>query len=171
MQAKSRVKVVSGDLITLAIDNGWNIAHGCNCQGSMGNNYARGIAAVIAQNNPAAMRIDEYYAWQSRYDKEFMLGTMTYAAQQWGGNTYNLYVQLRYGPAKLKLFQLPAFKKALEAAIVNILGNPELPRTLAMPLIGCGFGGGNKAEVLATVDTLADQYPDINLVVVEYQKD
>lgn len=167
---KSRVKLVKGDLIQLALDNGWNIAHGCNCQGSLGNNYARGFAGELGKCNPGARRADEYYSWSFRFHKEQMLGTMTYGTQPWGGRTYNLYVQLRYGPAKLKLFKLHHFKSALRLALEDLVNNPDLPPNLAMPLIGCGYGGGNKAEVLAVIDELADQFPSIQLIVVEYQK-
>jgi O-acetyl-ADP-ribose deacetylase (regulator of RNase III) len=139
---------IHGDLLVLAATGEFDlIAHGCNCQGTMG----AGIALQIKRRFPLAAAIDEPGAAP---------GTISAVLLPTGLTIVNAYTQIHWGAAS-------AEQRALSP--VNDYAEP-LPDTqenryrfirscmreirrhfphkrIGLPLIGCGLAGGDWAVV------------------------
>lgn len=149
------IDTVKGDLIALFKQGNGHLIHGCNCFHTMG----AGIAAKIAKEFPQALEIDK----QTSRGKVEKLGGFSVWTHQVNGYNWcgvNLYTQFRPGPnaeygAILKGFE--TINDVFEGAI----------QSFYIPKIGCGIGG-LEWECVEEIINIAT--PDINIVVVEYDK-
>jgi O-acetyl-ADP-ribose deacetylase (regulator of RNase III) len=147
------MKEVFGNLIDMALAGEFDlIAHGCNTEHAM----FSGIAKEIAERVPEMKEADDQclHPVAGEFSDVFV-----YAK---GGGEYlfggvNLYTQVKRG----KNFELRYLKEALlKMSKFLIMGSkfcervtPEFYKArgaikVGVPLIGCGVGGGNEAEVL-----------------------
>lgn len=138
------VRVVRGDLFRGAYNV---LAHGCNCFCNMG----AGVARRVAREYPAAVRADMATPRGARSK----LGKFSRSAEKDGTLVYNLYTQYRYGPKSQQNVDYSALQRALERMRGDVeaqfSGRPDSPR-IAMPMIGCGFGGGSWDKVRPIVE-------------------
>lgn len=158
------VDTIQGDLLSL-FKQGWfsGIAHGANCQTTMG----AGVAKQIAQQFPEARVADNDFAmiWNDREMwGEFSVATVL--TQNQVGDIFNLYTQLF--PGEVSQYHL---EKAI-AMCFNNLNNyiekfmvHQSTYILGIPLIGCGIAGGDWERIRPIID---DNSPSIDIVVVEY---
>ena len=145
-----------GDLIEQAKNGQYDvIIHGCNCFNTMG----AGIAKQIKSSFPEAYQAD----LKTKKGDRNKLGTYTKATinnndQQL--TIVNAYTQYYYGHGK-DLFEYDAFSKILKQIKAEFSG-----QKIGLPLIGCGYAGGNKQEVLKII---AKELENENYTIVEYQ--
>lgn len=155
-----KVKICKGDLIAAAFaDPSINvIAHGCNCFCTM----KSGIAAQIVKYFPSARNADK----QTKSGDRTKLGTYSYAVYTISDDIngwrdlliVNAYTQYAYGRNKL-YFEYSAFEKLVKQFNIDFKG-----KTVAMPWIGCGLAGGDKAKVL---EILNNNVKDFNCIIFE----
>lgn len=144
-------KEVYGDLIELAKKGDFDaIAHGCNCQKTMG----AGIAKTIKENFRQAWFVDQkdYRFPLSR------LGDYSVSFEENNMSVFNLYTQFNPG-ADLDYNALClCFKK------LNIILDGQ---KLGLPLIGCGIAGGDWKKVKALIKRYLK---NVDVTVVIFKK-
>ena len=148
-----------GDLLQLA-DVGYfdAIAHGCNCRVMMG----AGIASQIKHKYPQAYAADVSYDayFENQKDK---LGTFSYTQVPIGlrpdhyeiFTLFNLYTQFEGGAN----FDKEAFAKCCLHLNKVLAG-----KTLGLPLIGCGIGGGDWIDVNNIIFNYLNNLKSITIV-------
>lgn len=133
------------------------IGHGVNCKGVMG----AGIALAIKTQWP------EVYVRYREHVKKFpldLLGTCYFVRLKEYLLVANMFTQEAYGTS-VKHANVDAIQKALEITLERAY-QEYLP--LYTPKIGCGLGGLDwDRDVKPVVETLAKQYPEINIYIVD----
>ena len=150
------VNIIKGDLIKLAKEGEFDIiAHGANCQNIMG----AGIAKEIVANFYSAFEADKLFPIPVGSPQR--LGCFSGAAFN---NLYvlNFYTQFNTG----KNFELNALEMCLEK--LHLTGMLKGGKTLGLPKIGCGIGGGNWEEVKELITNFALKY-NYNITIVDYE--
>lgn len=149
------IDTVKGDLIALFKQGNGHLIHGCNCFHTMG----AGIAAKIAKEFPQALEIDKKTI---RGDAGklggFNVWHHTVNGYNWMG--INLYTQYRPGPNA----EYSAIIRGFEQLNFAFEGTVK---PFYIPKIGCGIGG---LEWECVEEIINDFAPDINIVVVEYDR-
>ena len=124
------MKVIVGDLLKEIAYYDY-IMHGCNCFHAMGG----GIARTIREAYPGAAQVDRMAGLKGDPSK---LGTHSlYVGENAEGDTIriiNLYTQFNRGPD----FIPSIFPYAIRRINEEFKGS-----SIAIPLIGCGIGGGD----------------------------
>lgn len=142
---------ITGDLVNLGLEGKFDfIGHGCNCQKIMG----AGIASQIAERIPWAQQADKQ---DERLPIE-RLGdfTMSTIMNERTTMVINMYTQHMPGP--------DLSYSALTLILYKI--NLMYPgRSIGLPLIGCGLGGGDWETVKKII---RDQLCDMNVTIVRY---
>lgn len=141
----------TGDLLTIAA-RGEAIAHGCNCQGTMG-----GLAGLIARRWP---QLAADYRAACAAGTFTLGGVLPWLDTETGVWIYNLATQLHGGPDA----RLDAIDGSLRNALVHARDH-GVPRVF-LPRIGAGIGGLDWHDVRAVLERVADDHPDVELVVV-----
>jgi len=133
-----------------------NYAHGCNCAGAMG----KGIALQFKNKFP------KMYIEYKRLCKEelFSLGDI-YTYDYGNGTVFNLGSQ--------KTWKTKADINAIESSLIKMLSYAQQNNILkiALPKIGAGLGGLNWNDVKSLINIVSQDYPNIDLFVVENYKD
>lgn len=133
-----------------------NYAHGCNCAGAMG----KGIALQFKNKFP------KMYIEYKRLCKEglFSLGDI-YTYDYGNGIVFNLGSQ--------KTWKTKADINAIESSLIKMLSYAQQNNILkiALPKIGAGLGGLNWNDVKSLINIVSNDYPSIDLFVVENYKD
>lgn len=140
------MKVVKGDLLSLALDGNFDvIIHGANCQCTMG----AGIAKAIRASFPEAYQAD---LATSKGDRA-KLGTISHATVERDGHTItvvNAYTQLHYRGRGCKV-DYDAIRTAVRAVRQSFGG-----KRIGYPRIGAGLGGGDWTTISAILDEELD---------------
>jgi O-acetyl-ADP-ribose deacetylase (regulator of RNase III) len=136
------MNIVRGDLIQLAIDGRFDvIAHGCNCQCTMG----AGIAASIKKRFPEAFDADLATAKGDRNK----LGTISYAAIERESARFtvvNAYTQFHWRGPGVKLdYQALTF-------VMREIKHRFSGSRIAYPRIGAGLAGGDWPRIAEIID-------------------
>jgi O-acetyl-ADP-ribose deacetylase (regulator of RNase III) len=139
-----------GDLFMFDVDA---IAHGVNCRGYMG----AGIAASFKQRFPQMFQ---------EYRKHCLDGTLhpggIYAYRHGHRYIYNIASQRDPGAtARVEWLRLGLHIMLFHASRNNV-------QTIAIPWIGCGIGGLEKADLVEILDELAknEEFDKISLTIV-----
>ena len=138
--------IEKGDIF--AIESVYSYAHGCNCAGAMG----KGIALQFRDKYP---KMYEEYKQMCK-DGEYCPGDV-FDYNYGNGHIYNLGTQVTWRTrAKIEYIE--------NATRDNV-------KSIALPAIGAGLGGLQWDDVKRLFDKVSDNYPDVDLYVVEtYQK-
>lgn len=167
-------EIIKGDLIQEAVEGrAKTIVHGCNCFHAMGS----GIAGALARRFPEIPKADQEKHTKGRvaslanYTKAevtYELRSKPYNAQKSPDDTVerlelenpftciNLYTQYHPGAD----FLPSLFPEALKRLNRDFKGE-----TLWFPMIGCGIGGGDWAQVM---NMMLNHLTDVNFKVVVY---
>lgn len=129
-----------------------NYAHGCNCAGAMG----KGIALQFKEKYPLMYR--EYK--ELCKDGLFSLGDV-YIYKYNNGVIFNLGTQVSWRTKA----DINAIEKAIKIMFQHAFQNDI--NKIALPKIGAGLGGLNWNDVKTIINKVADEYPKIDLFVVE----
>ncbi len=150
------IRFVSGDLL----DNEHGaraIAHGCNCQGSMGAGVARGIMARY----PAMY--EEYRGRCKAEPRRFNLGDCWLWKEDGQPWVFNLGTQEGYWRSRASYEAIDAsLRKMREQA------DAEGITSIAMPRIGVGYGGLSWKKVRAIVEAVFGDWAGTLVVYEEY---
>jgi O-acetyl-ADP-ribose deacetylase (regulator of RNase III) len=151
------IQLVSGDLFVNRF-KAQALAHGCNCQGSMG----AGVAAGFRERYPAMFA--EYRRRCKAEPRAFNLGdAFLWKAdeQPW---VFNLGTQERYWRARASYEAIEkALKKMREEA------DREGITRIALPRIGAGHGGLSWRKVLAIIEKVFADWQGTLYVYEAYQ--
>lgn len=129
-----------------------NYAHGCNCAGAMG----KGIALQFKNKYPKMY--SEYRAMCK--DGLFNPGDV-FDYNYGNGHIYNLGTQVSWKTkARLEYIENSVGRMLELAASDNVT-------KIALPAIGAGLGGLNWNDVKEILNKVSENYPDIELYVVE----
>jgi O-acetyl-ADP-ribose deacetylase (regulator of RNase III) len=134
------IKYIAGDLF--ANEHGAQaLAHGCNCQGSMG----AGIATGFRDRYPAMF--EEYRRRCKATPREFNLGDAWLWKETGRPCVFNLGTQERYWRDR-------ASYEAIETALTSMRAQADSEgiRTIAVPRLGAGYGGLSWKKVRAIID-------------------
>jgi len=144
---------LNGDLIFLAKLGQFDvIAHGCNCFCAMG----AGIAKQIKKEFDDAYLMD----CQTKKGDYNKLGNYTKAYQH-GVWIYNLYIQYEYGTDKIQIDY-----ESLTLCLRKL--NRECKgKTIGLPLIGCGYAGGDWEKVKQIIKK---ELYNMNVKIIFYKK-
>ncbi len=139
-----------GDIFN--IDGIQNYAHGCNCAGAMG----KGIALQFKKKFPQM-----YKQYKSLCTEgNFNLGDV-YTYNYAFGYVFNLATQISW---KHKA-DINAVEQSLKKMF--IIASQQKVNTIALPKIGAGLGGLKWDEVKNILEKIAENYPQIQIFVVE----
>lgn len=133
-----------------------NYAHGCNCAGAMG----KGIALQFKE------KYSQMYLEYKKCckDGDFNLGDV-FPYNYGEGTVFNLGTQKSW-KTKAELDAIgESFQKMLLYAHQNKIDK------IALPKIGAGLGGLVWDDVKAIINSVAKDYGDIDLIVVESYRD
>ena len=161
------MKEVTGNLFELFKESKVSaIAHGCNCQNTMGS----GIALQMKELYPEAWEVDQRTV-KGDVNK---LGEFSEVWVERGGDValadgliFNLYTQFRYGTDE-RHAEYSAIKSALFNACDYMAWNGYF--SLAIPKIGCGLGGADEELVKEIVRGVEKESGDVEITWVTYQK-
>lgn len=164
------MKIVIGDLISAAKSGEVNIiAHGCNCQNTMG----AGIAPVIAKAFPTAFEADQ----STQKGATYKLGTFSVGKEESGLLVYNLYTQLGFWGRKKGRRDLDynALYNSLFAMAQDIRERFSVEDIVykrvkvGIPKLGAGLAGGDWRVISRMVETIfeAEFGLDVTLYVLE----
>ena len=145
------ITVELGNLLDNAVAGKYDaIMHGCNCQGTPENDS--GIAAQIWKKFPIAAIATRNWTLKGDFTT---FGSYSKAkVSNLPFTIINAYTQYYGGPC----FYLPALINVLKVVNKEFKG-----KTIGIPLIGCGVGGGDWVEVQQALLVYA---PDVNWRVV-----
>lgn len=156
------INVVKGDLIEMA-DRGLFqvIAHGANCQATMG----AGIAKQIANRWPLAAQVDRDA--RSRVAEGYvLLGKFSMCKVNTHANTSliicNLYTQVYYGRG------VQVDYDAIHKSIKSMIESMPWGYRFGMPKIGAGLGGGDWNTIYRIIASLIST--DQDMTIVEYNQ-
>lgn len=134
-----------------------NYAHGCNCAGAMG----KGIALQFKEKYP-----DMYLEYKQLCKEHKFCPGDVFDYDYGNGHIYNLGTQATWRTrAKIEY---------IEKALIQMLelANRDYITAIALPAIGAGLGGLKWEDVKAILDKVSNDYPNIDLYVVEtYQSE
>lgn len=142
--------IEKGDIFSIA--GVWSYAHGCNCAGAMG----KGIALEFKKRYPEMYK--QYVALC--HSGQFSLGDVfDYCINN--SHVYNLATQRNWWTH--------ADIESIHKSLIKMLelARSEKVKSIAMPAIGSGLGGLEWASVKQILNTVASEYPEIALYVVE----
>lgn len=145
-----------GNAIDFAIENNYNLAHGCNCFCKMGT----GFAAQVKRRLPELYQVDQ----DSKRGDRFKQGTNTHYLYDWGYG-FNLYTQYWYS-WDFTTIGLWNLRECLTAAFDLIQQTNQRP--LVIPKIGTGAAGGDWEQIVKVLEEVA--IGDNELIVVEFDK-
>jgi O-acetyl-ADP-ribose deacetylase (regulator of RNase III) len=133
------------------------LAHGCNCQGSMG----AGIAKGFRERYPAMF--EEYRRRCKAEPREFNLGDCFLWREEGRPAVFNLATQENYWHSR-------ATYEAVEAALRNLRRQADASgiTSVAMPRIGAGLGGLSWKKVRALIESVFADWPGTLFVYEEY---
>lgn len=126
------------------------LIHGCNCQ----NTFGKGFAALVKKFYPGAWQADQdtikgsqdkmgrYSSWSGRH-AHFAHGNIV---------VVNAYTQFDPGPC----FNPQAFAKVMKRIDIDF---QPFELAFAMPMIGCGLGGGDWGEVSGLLENIFPTRP------------
>lgn len=147
---------IEGDLITLFEQEiFYVIAHGCNCQCTMGS----GIAKKLRDKYPEVYNID------LKTEKGDINKLGNYTAVEINrtnksGKIYNLYTQYNYGNDGALYLVYPAIELALRKMLFL-----ERDKKIGLPKIGCQQAGGDWNIVKKMIEYYANKYKvDLSIV-------
>jgi O-acetyl-ADP-ribose deacetylase (regulator of RNase III) len=146
------MKIITKDITT--VDRGI-IAHGVNCQHTMGS----GVAAAIRRKWP---KVYDLYKQAPR--GKTMLGAAQLVPLKEDDSLFvvNCYTQVFYGTGG-RFADVEAIRKSLGTTL-DWADYYDLP--LYLPKIGCGLGGLNwSEEVRPTIERLENVYPRVEVCV------
>lgn len=167
------VKTIQGDLVAAFLDKNnkeiTDMAHGCNCVGSMG----AGIAATVATLIPEACVNDRMYT--KGRPPLLSLGTFSYAhvakairEGQANATCFNLYTQAYPGRGFPDKNDIPCDYKAIRRCfeVMNTISQMRgKGMRLGIPLIGCGLARGDWNIV---EDIINKATPDLEVVLYKF---
>ena len=150
------IRFVSGDLF----DNQHGaraIAHGCNCQGSMG----AGVAKTIRARYPSMY--EEYRGRCKAEPRQFNLGDCWLWKADERPWVFNLGTQEGYWRSR-------ASYEAIEAALQEMRRQADAERikVVAMPRIGVGYGGLSWKKVRAIIERVFEGWASTLVVFEDY---
>ena len=147
---------VVGDLFA-NVHQAQALAHGCNCQGSMGAGIARGFR----ERYPAMYA--EYRALCKASPRRFNLGDAWLWQEEGKPAVFNLGTQERYWHAR-------ASYEAIEQALRRMRrqADAEGIRSIAIPRLGVGYGGLSWKKVRAIVEQVFGDWQGTLVVYEEY---
>ncbi len=150
------IKFVSGDLFANRF-KAQALAHGCNCQGSMG----AGIATGFRDRYPEMFA--EYRRRCKAEPREFNLGDVFLWKDDGRSWVFNLGTQEGIWRAR-------ASYEAIEAALTGMRqqADGEGVVSIAVPRIGTGYGGLSWKKVRAVVEKVFADWPGTLYVYEEY---
>jgi O-acetyl-ADP-ribose deacetylase (regulator of RNase III) len=150
------IEYVSGDLFVnrFAVRA---LAHGCNCQGSMG----AGIATGFRDRYPAMYA--EYHRRCKATPRAFNPGDCWLWKAEDGPWVFNLGTQEKFWRAR-------ASYEAIEAALGRMreLADRERVTSIAVPRIGTGYGGLSWKKVRALIEKTFDEWAGTLYVYENY---
>lgn len=133
-----------------------NYAHGCNCAGAMG----KGIALQFKERYPKM-----YIEYKNLCENGiFTLGDVfPYIHKE--GVVFNLGTQINW--------RTKADINAIEKTLIKMMtyAHQNNIYKIALPKIGAGLGGLNWNDVKYIIDKVANEYPNIDLFVIENFKE
>ena len=151
------IEFVSGDLFA-NLHNAQALAHGCNCQGSMG----AGVAKGFRERYPAMY---EEYRRRCKADdpREFNLGDAWLWKAEDRPWVFNLGTQEGFWRSR-------ASYEAIEQALQGMRESADREglRTIAVPRIGVGYGGLSWKKVRAIVERVFADWPGTLYVYETY---
>ena len=154
---KGSYKEVEGDLIKMAKSRQFDIiAHGANCKCVM----SGGIAAQIKEHFPEAYYADKYNS-RTGYQKLGCLSECYYHEHKL--TIFNLYSQFKLGADFDLLFFTSSLIK-MKMILEDELFFDPVTLKIGLPMIGCGIGGGNWAEVKAVIQDVLRGF-DVTVVI------
>lgn len=147
--------IEKGDIFR--IDGVSSYAHGCNCAGAMG----KGIAVQFKNKYP-----DMYLEYKQLCKENKFCPGDVFDYDYGNGHIYNLGTQATWRTrAKIEYIEKALIKMLEFAKRDNITA-------IALPAIGAGLGGLKWDNVKAILDTVSNDYPNVDLYVVEtYQSE
>ena len=150
------VEVVSGDLFVNRFQ-ARALAHGCNCQGSMG----AGIATGFRDRYPEMYA--EYRRRCKAEPREFHLGDAWLWQEEGKPWVFNLGTQEGVWRAR-------ASYEAIEAALVSMREQADQQGVadIALPRIGTGYGGLSWKKVRAIIERVFEAWPGTVYVYEEF---
>jgi O-acetyl-ADP-ribose deacetylase (regulator of RNase III) len=153
------LQFVSGDLFANRFD-AEALAHGCNCQGSMG----AGIATGFRDRYPEMFA--EYRRRCKVQPRAFNLGEAFLWKEAGKASVFNLGTQEGVWRAR-------ASYEAIETALRSMRGQAdrEAITSIAIPRIGTGYGGLSWKKVRAIVETVFADWPGTLYVYEEYARE
>ncbi len=136
------------------------LAHGCNCQGSMG----AGVAVGMRERYPKMF--EEYQRRCKAKPREFNLGDSFLWKEDDRTWVFNLGTQEKYWRGR-------ASYDAIQVALENMKrqADEEGIRTIGMPRIGTGYGGLSWKKVRAIIDRVFQDWLGTLYVYEEYIPD
>ena len=150
------VQYVSGDLF-VNDHQAEALAHGCNCQGSMG----AGIAVGFRERYP---EMYEEYRRRCKADpREFNPGDVFFWRAKDRPSVFNLATQENYWRSR-------ATYEAVEETLSRMrqIADAEGIRTIAMPRVGTGYGGLSWKKLRPIIDRVFADWPGTLYVYEEY---
>jgi O-acetyl-ADP-ribose deacetylase (regulator of RNase III) len=150
------VEYVSGDLFKNR-HRAQALAHGCNCQGSMG----AGIAVGFRERYP---EMYEEYRRRCKADpREFNPGDVFFWRAEDRPSVFNLATQEKYWRAR-------ATYEAVEETLSRMrrIADEEGIRTIAIPRVGTGYGGLSWKKLRPIIDRVFADWPGTLYVYEEY---
>jgi O-acetyl-ADP-ribose deacetylase (regulator of RNase III) len=150
------IRWVAGDLFANAY-KAQALAHGCNCQGSMGAGVAKGFRRRYPK------MYEEYHARCKAEPRRFNLGDAWLwkdARRPW---VFNLGTQEGYWRARASY---EAVAEALQR--MRERANAEGVERIAMPRIGVGYGGLSWKKVRPIIERVFGDWPATLVVYEEY---
>jgi O-acetyl-ADP-ribose deacetylase (regulator of RNase III) len=150
------IRYVAGDLFANAA-RAQALAHGCNCEGSMG----AGVAVGFRERYPAMY--ERYRAMCKAQPRQFNLGDAWLFKAKRRPWVFNLATQERY-------WRCRATYEAVESALASMRRQAEGEDVtrIAMPRIGAGLGGLSWKKVREIIDRVFDGWPGTLTVYEEY---
>ncbi len=150
------IQYVTGDIFVNAY-SARALAHGCNCQGSMG----AGIAKAFKERYPAMF--EAYRQRCKAQPRQFNLGDVFLwkeTGQPW---VFNLATQETYWHGR-------ASYEAIETALekMKTLADAEGLQRIAIPQIGTGYGGLSWKKVRAIIERVFADWPGTLIVYETY---
>jgi len=149
-------KEIDGDLLVLFKSNKFDIiAHGCNCQCTMGS----GLALQIKEQFPEVWEKDK----QTIKGDLNKLGTYNFTELTNNNKIYNLYTQFGYGTTRPHI-SYPAVELCIQKLFYL-----ERTRRIGLPKIGCGLAGGDWKVVSEIIQYYENKYRVDNITIVNYK--
>ena len=133
------------------------IAHGCNAQGVMGS----GVAKQVKQFYPSAFQVYRDFCLMNNRDVS-IVGTVVWSVEE-GMIIANCITQFKYGYGGKKYIDYDALRKCM--AHIETRAKVQGFKTVAMPKIGAGLGGGDWNTIAQIINT---EIQDLKVKVYEW---